>query len=316
MGFDESDDDEVGYCKPPKWTRFASGRSGNPKGRPRKPRAPQSVLTAESLTDNILRDELGRPIRVTDGTGTREVATHLVVQRSQIQSAVKGNSFAQREVLKAARELEARDAARRQAEEEQKREEFAKVVALRKLRVRVWAGVGKGCEPADPWPHPDDMILDHSQLAWRIRGPFDEEDLPHFEYCRAERDSLFARAMLDRRERPDDDFAKASIWDLWIVWDVMLPLRWQALPDVRKWDRLLCLPMRSLRRLEQEWTSQAKALHVSAGIPPPGKDEYRVANAALKPVLQRQGYRSLAEFERAYEATGGDPPWPKASHAG
>src|SRR5690606_10952076 len=238
MGFDESDDDEVGYCKPPKWTRFTSGKSGNPKGRPRKPRAHQSLSTAESHTDDILRGELGRPIRVTDGTGTHEIATHQVVQRSQIQSAVKGNSFAQREVLKAARELEARDAARRQAEEGQKREEFAKVVALRKLRVRVWARVEKGCEPADPWPHPDDMILDHNKQTWRIRGRFDAEDRPHFEYVRAERDSLFARAMLDRRERRVDDIVKPSIWDLWMLWDVMLPLRWQAVPDVEKWDHL------------------------------------------------------------------------------
>lgn len=311
MGFDESDDDEVGYCKPPKWTRFTSGKSGNPKGRPRKPRQPQLRSTAESLTDDILRGELGRPIRVTDGTGTHEIATHHVVQRSQIQSAVKGNSFAQREVLKAARELEARDAARRQAEEEQKREIFAKIVQWRMLRVRAWAEVEKGCEPSEPWPHPDDMLIDHNKQAWRIRGPLDAEDLPHFEYCRAERDALFARAMLDRCERPAEDFAKPSIWDLWIAWDVMLPLRWQAVPDVDKWDHLLCLPIRALRRLEHERTADARALRVSAGIPPHGKDEYRFANAVMKPLLQRQGYRSLAEFERAYEATGGDPPWPK-----
>jgi hypothetical protein len=31
----------------------------------------------------------------------------------------------------------------------------------------------------------------------------------------------------------------------------------------------------------------------------------------MKPLLKRVGYRSLAEFERAYEETGGDPPWPK-----
>src|SRR5690606_9178028 len=35
-----------------------------------------------------------------------------------------------------------------------------------------------------------------NKIAWCIRGPFAAEDLPHFEYCRAERDSLFARAML------------------------------------------------------------------------------------------------------------------------
>jgi hypothetical protein len=31
----DREDDEVGYGKPPKHTRFAKGRSGNPKGRPK-----------------------------------------------------------------------------------------------------------------------------------------------------------------------------------------------------------------------------------------------------------------------------------------
>jgi hypothetical protein len=31
----ENDDDEIGYCKPPRKNRFQKGRSGNPKGRPR-----------------------------------------------------------------------------------------------------------------------------------------------------------------------------------------------------------------------------------------------------------------------------------------
>src|SRR5215204_4173293 len=58
MGSDESDDDEeVGYCKPPKWTRFTSGKSGNPKVRPRKSRAQQAAAIAEGATDDILRGE-------------------------------------------------------------------------------------------------------------------------------------------------------------------------------------------------------------------------------------------------------------------
>lgn len=35
---DDDDDDAVGYCKPPKSSRFKKGVSGNPGGRPPKPK--------------------------------------------------------------------------------------------------------------------------------------------------------------------------------------------------------------------------------------------------------------------------------------
>jgi len=34
---DETPDYEMGYGKPPKSSRFAKGKSGNPSGRPKKP---------------------------------------------------------------------------------------------------------------------------------------------------------------------------------------------------------------------------------------------------------------------------------------
>ncbi len=48
----KSGDDEVGYGKPPKQTRFKPGESGNPKGRPKKAKAgPPDV--AEILSEEI-----------------------------------------------------------------------------------------------------------------------------------------------------------------------------------------------------------------------------------------------------------------------
>lgn len=75
------DDDAVGYCKPPKHSRFKPGYSGNPRGRPRKNRSIESMIKRE-LDLTISVSEGGRELRISK----REAVVKQFVNR-----AIKGD---------------------------------------------------------------------------------------------------------------------------------------------------------------------------------------------------------------------------------
>ena len=94
-----SDDYDIGYGRPPRYTRFRKGKSGNPAGRP-KIKADQPSPVNDKKTDDILREQLARKI-VTQGKGggTRKMKVLEAVSLSQQKSALAGNSAAQRPKL-------------------------------------------------------------------------------------------------------------------------------------------------------------------------------------------------------------------------
>lgn len=311
MANEEQRDYEVGRNRPPEWTRFRKGQSGNPKGRPRKKKA---ETPENSELDDILRQALDRKVAVKQGAETREMSTRELLVNAHIKAAAGGSPIALRDMAQGMRALEERDAERRRSEEERERQLFAHMVAYRKTRAAEWATADQaGSEPEDPWPHPDDILTDHKTMKWNVRGPIDARDVPRFEYYRAERDVSFTNSMIDIRQRRVVACGKPSIWDLlWTCWDAMLPLRWQVLPRRDLYElRFLSLPLRRLRAFKKERTAEADRLRPAAGVDPHDKEGYRFANTVMRPLLKRQGYRSLAEFERAYEETDGNPPWPK-----
>lgn len=82
-------DDAVGYCKPPKHSRFKPGQSGNPSGRP-KAQKTAAAIVAKAASERVTVTENGKRRRTTK---LKVVATQLVNQ------AAGGNLRASKMVL-------------------------------------------------------------------------------------------------------------------------------------------------------------------------------------------------------------------------
>jgi hypothetical protein len=129
---DEIDDYDVGYGRPPKENRFAKGRSGNPKGRPKGTK--NFATTFHEVTQELIRvRENGK-----DKTMTKLEAAF----RQLVSKAMSGDLKATKEILQWNRVFE--DAAERDEVDSPDAEKDA--AAMRSLVKRVRT-VQAGNEP-------------------------------------------------------------------------------------------------------------------------------------------------------------------------
>lgn len=325
------EDDDIGYSRPPRWTRFEKGQSGNPNGRPKKPKepAPAIPLLLESQADRALRRELDRTIKITDAKGTKEETMADAVVRAQVTKAAQGHVPAIRDVRRAQRELEKAEAERallaaQQAEEDakakalQREQTFKFVCELKQEQAIAWehaARQGKA-EPDNPWPHPDDITIDNAAQVFSIKGPIDAKQLPQYKYFETLRDQYFVEMILLLRTR---NKSKAGFYaGLMSIYEALMPTRW-AIGDGFEMLAIafLQMPLRFLREDLARAERKAKRLMPSILAQPVRQsDWYGAINATMKPVLKPMGYVSCAQFERAWEDTGGNPPWPRSKRSG
>ena len=90
----------VGYARPPKETRFKSGQSGNPKGRPKQRQSVKTMLK-EVYTDKIAMH---------DGEKRCHVMRIKALLIKQWERGIKGNERAAQAAITMAKELGALDA--------------------------------------------------------------------------------------------------------------------------------------------------------------------------------------------------------------
>jgi hypothetical protein len=158
---------EVGYGKPPKAHRWKKGQSGNPDGSSRRVRTRKRSSKSASF-DDILMDEIARPVRVREGNRTKDITALEAALRTLHIEGLKGNRLALQNYIKLGQETLQRNAGKILDAYETAldyKNNYPEVARRREAR---------GLPP--PLPHPDDIVLDRTTGQVLITGPLDTQE--------------------------------------------------------------------------------------------------------------------------------------------
>ncbi len=165
-GSGNGNDDRPGAGRSPKPGQFRKGKSGNPRGRPRKAAATGlELVPALFPTRAITRADGAGKVTITDASGRHPMSRTQAVSRAQFSKAMGGRVDAQRDYLN-----------RQLAEDERfHREQKERFDFFLGFRDRRYAEIATGQDNPNVLPHPDDILFNFDTLEVTIVGATDPE---------------------------------------------------------------------------------------------------------------------------------------------
>ena len=160
----------VGYGRPPVQYRFKTGASGNPLGRPRKPRYTSAAPSEGATLADLIYTEAYRPVTILENGKPEAMPMIQAVLRSLGVSAARGSHRAQLAITSLIESVETRRLNEEQAL-------FEATIEYKKH----WREVFDDCDrrgaprPA-PIPHPDDLAVAARTGEVIFNGPLDDTE--------------------------------------------------------------------------------------------------------------------------------------------
>ena len=166
---------EVGYGKPPAQHRFVKGRSGNPRGRPRRRQTAIDDARGVSQADRLILMEAYRPVTIREGDTVIEMPAMQAAIRALGISAMKGSRLAQRALAELVRDAEAKHRAETEASME------AMIEYKQKWGVELERCRRLGLPEPKLVPHPEDIMIDFRSGGVKICGPLNQDEKPEWD---------------------------------------------------------------------------------------------------------------------------------------
>lgn len=165
---------EVGYAKPPESTRFKPGQSGNPRGRSKGSKNKHPSLSEERIKKLIL-EEAYRTIPIVEKGRRITIPIMTAVLRAMAMNAARGNNRAAHLLTTLVGKTEAEN-------NKLAREAFGSAIDYKQAWTKELARRKRlRLKLPDPVPHPDDIVLDTRNMAFKIKGPWTRDEIPRYQ---------------------------------------------------------------------------------------------------------------------------------------